>query len=222
MPPAGGFRAFCRAGGLLFCYNIEKRAGGRTVIALRLADLSDFYTIVDWAKDHDADFLAQWAGRGFAHPLKLSQLMAQYPKGINSPEAGAFIYMIYKDSLQGECIGTVQFLGMDAAAKTSYLGRFLIKDENLRGRGYGKQALREMLRIGFEEFGLEVIKLNVFDFNLRAIRCYEDVGFVRGKVTENVRIGAKGDVWNNIEMSIAKSDWLKRLNRSANFGSPTR
>lgn len=179
---------------------------------LRLASLSDFYTIVDWANAHDADFLAQWAGRGFQYPLTLSQLMANYPKGINSLESGAYIYMIHKDNLDSECIGTVQFIRINIESKEGFIGRFLIKDEGLRGQGIGKRVLRDMLRIGFEEFGLETIKLNVYDFNHRAIRCYESVGFVQGEVTENYFTSSKGDIWSNIEMSIEKKVWERRRN----------
>jgi len=182
------------------------------VIALRPAALADLYTIIEGAKDHDADFLAQWAGRGFQAPLTLRQLMAQYPKGINSAESGTNIYMIHKGDPAGECIGTIQFIRIFAEEKTGYIGRFLIKDEALRGQGYGKRALRDMLRIGFEEFGLEEIRLNVFDINRRAIRCYESVGFVRGEISENVRVDAQGTAWNNIEMAVTKNRWIERLN----------
>src|SRR5690606_37690317 len=101
--------------------------------ALRLADESDLLTIIDWANAHDADFITQWAGRGFHYPLTLEQLKSRYPNGFNSIESGVFIYMIYNDHLEGECVGTVQFLRLNLETKESYIGRFLIKDERLRG-----------------------------------------------------------------------------------------
>ena len=74
-----------------------------------------------------------------------------------------------------------------------YLGTISLKDINLtdkkgeyaislrrkaQGRGIATEATREILRLAFEEYGLERVYLNVFSDNDRAIRLYERVGFV--------------------------------------------
>lgn len=46
------------------------------------------------------------------------------------------------------------------------------------GRGIASKATREILRLAFEQFGLERIYLNVLADNKRAIRMYERIGFV--------------------------------------------
>ena len=158
------------------------------MVALRLAKESDFSLIIDWANAHDADFITQWAGLAFHYPLTIEQILEHYSSGINSIESGVFIYMIHNDHLKDESIGTIQFVRLNTVTKDAYIGRFMIRNEKLRGQGLGKQTLNEMLRIGFEEFGLEEIKLNVFDFNERAIRCYESVGFRKGKVKKCLQI----------------------------------
>jgi RimJ/RimL family protein N-acetyltransferase len=44
-------------------------------------------------------------------------------------------------------------------------------------KGYGTEATRTMLRFAFEELNLHRVELEVFDFNPRAMRCYEKAGF---------------------------------------------
>jgi len=46
-------------------------------------------------------------------------------------------------------------------------------------RGYGSEATRLLLKYAFESLNLNRIQLGVWDFNHRAIRSYEKVGFVR-------------------------------------------
>ncbi len=82
----------------------------------------------------------------------------------------------------------------------------MIGEENVRGNGIGTLALKEILRIGFTELNFEKITLGVFDFNLGAIKCYENAGFVKEKFLENTRKSAVG-YWNIYEMSILKAQW---------------
>lgn len=66
--------------------------------------------------------------------------------------------------------------------------------------------LIEAIRIGFEEMGFEKIILGVFDFNHRAIKCYQKVGFNIEKFIENIKNSSNG-YWNLYEMGITKSIW---------------
>ena len=74
-----------------------------------------------------------------------------------------------------------------------YMGTISLKDINLdannaeyaislrrcaQGKGIGKSATIEILRIAFEEIGLEKVYLNVLSDNKRAIGMYEKIGFV--------------------------------------------
>lgn len=45
------------------------------------------------------------------------------------------------------------------------------------GQGYGAKATKTVLRYAFHELNLHRVELEVFDFNPRAIRCYEKAGF---------------------------------------------
>jgi len=55
----------------------------------------------------------------------------------------------------------------------------LIGDKSYWNQGYGTEALRLLLRVGFETLNLHRIFLRVYETNPRAIRAYEKAGFVQ-------------------------------------------
>jgi RimJ/RimL family protein N-acetyltransferase len=50
------------------------------------------------------------------------------------------------------------------------------KKEN-RGQGFGKETIKMVLKHAFIDLNLESIYLGVYDYNVKAIRLYEKVGF---------------------------------------------
>jgi RimJ/RimL family protein N-acetyltransferase len=72
-------------------------------------------------------------------------------------------------------IGIVAFHGVDWRARSGEVGIFL-GDTTVWGRGYGTDALRTLVRWGFEELNLNRVWLRVYDDNGRAIRSYEKLG----------------------------------------------
>ena len=75
----------------------------------------------------------------------------------------------------GALIGTCQLLVDGDEAEL----RIRIGVAGARDRGAGTWAVRELVRVGFEELGLRRIWLQVFAVNARAIRVYEKAGFTR-------------------------------------------
>jgi RimJ/RimL family protein N-acetyltransferase len=80
-----------------------------------------------------------------------------------------------------------------------------------RGKGYGTEALKLILRYAFYELNLNRIGLDVISYNLPAIKAYEKVGFkVEGQMRSAVlRDGKKYD---RVIMGILRDEWLKRQN----------
>ena len=178
-------------------------------IELKLLHPSDFPLIVEWVNAYDKDFLFLWAGYTYSYPLTLEQMIQHYSHGINSVEAGVFVYKVWDKDSQ-EVIGTAQLGKMDSITKEAVFGRFLLKAEWYRGQGLGTRVLENIVHIAFEKFDLNRIKLNVFHTNLRAIHCYEKVGFVKGQYTENVYQSINGEPWDRIEMVLDKELWLAK------------
>ena len=52
-----------------------------------------------------------------------------------------------------------------------------IGEKEYWGRGYGSDAIRALLGFAFREMNLHRVYLSVYDYNERAIRCYEKCGF---------------------------------------------
>lgn len=144
----------------------------------------------------------------YTYPLTVEQMQAHYNKGINSLESDVFIYKI-TEAVNNEMIGSLQLCRFDAIEKEDVIGRYIIGDSSRRGSGIGTIALRKTVQIGFEQFNLKKIKLNVFDINNQAIRCYERVGFKKEKITENVYTSTQGGQWNNWEMVLEIETWEK-------------
>jgi len=75
------------------------------------------------------------------------------------------------------------------------------------GKGYGTDAMQILLRYGFMELNLRRITLNVFEYNPRAIRVYEKVGFRHeGRVRQAMKRG--GQRWDVLYMGILRAEWL--------------
>jgi RimJ/RimL family protein N-acetyltransferase len=73
-------------------------------------------------------------------------------------------------------VGHIAISGIHARTRAGVLAIVVGGDQT--ERGYGTDAVRVMVRYGFEELGLNRIELHVFAYNSRAIATYRKVGFV--------------------------------------------
>jgi RimJ/RimL family protein N-acetyltransferase len=88
----------------------------------------------------------------------------------------------------GRYIGGVRLHSISWADRRARLA-IGIFDRRFWSRGYGTEAIRLLLRHGFDDLGLHRVDLIVLEFNARAIRCYEKCGFVReGVLRDNAYI----------------------------------
>ena len=56
---------------------------------------------------------------------------------------------------------------------------------------YGQEAIKKFIEYAFNNLSLDGLELNVYNFNLRGIRCYEKVGFIKdgqGKSDEDIHM----------------------------------
>ena len=75
-----------------------------------------------------------------------------------------------------ELIGSCGFLDVDHVNQTAEADLF-IGNKNYWNKGYGTEALSLLIDHGFKALNLHNIMLRVFEYNKRAIRCYEKIGF---------------------------------------------
>ncbi len=104
-------------------------------------------------------------------------------------DGAAVVYAI--DYGTGRHIGDVDIHGIDRRDGSARLS-ILIGERSAWGSGYGTDAIEALLRYAFDDLGLAEVRLRVFNFNKRAIRCYEKCGFVvtGGSVTSAPDLGA--------------------------------
>ena len=75
------------------------------------------------------------------------------------------------------------------------------------GNGYGTDAMRIILRFAFNELNLRRAGLIVFEYNPRAIRSYEKVGFtLEGRIRGAMLRESKR--WDFLYMGILREEWL--------------
>jgi RimJ/RimL family protein N-acetyltransferase len=120
------------------------------------------------------------------------------------PPPGYFftIYTLAENRL----IGFIGFGGGIYPHGESFVG-IGIGERDLWSKGYGTDAMQVILRYGFQELNLRRIALDVFEYNPRAIRSYEKVGFVHeGRVREY--LWREGRRWDLIYMGILREEWL--------------
>lgn len=165
----------------------------------------DLKKIIEWNENKSADYLLQWVGPMYNYPLSLGQVENYFLNEVKKENSNIFIYKILLTST-GEIIGTIELRQIDEDKKIGKVCRFLIGEENVRGKGIGTEVLKEILRIGFEDLKFEKITLGVFDFNKNAIKCYENVGFIKVKFIKNARKSSNG-YWNLYEMAVSKDEW---------------
>ncbi len=153
----------------------------------------DVSSIVAWNEGKGADFLTQWAGRGYRYPLTEEQITERL---IPNPGTDFKIYGIILD---GKIIGTIELMKIDFAKKRAAIGHFLV-DPVKTGKGYGTAALRLFVKNVFTELPVNTLELNVFNFNKAAILCYQKAGF--SKTGEAMRPNG----WVAINMEIRRED----------------
>jgi ribosomal-protein-alanine N-acetyltransferase len=78
----------------------------------------------------------------------------------------------------GRPIGMINYNRVDTASRSTEID-ILVGERGYRDRGYGTDALIAFLGFLFDTVGLHRVWLGTYDYNARARRVYEKVGFVQ-------------------------------------------
>ncbi len=108
--------------------------------------------------------------------------------------------------LHGDHIGTIKLEPIDLKKKTATIA-IMLGDKRLWGHGYGPEALRILIRYGFDVLELHDINLGVISDNHGAIRSYEKVGFrERHRTIKSIRYG--DNVYDHVTMEVTPSSFI--------------
>lgn len=108
---------------------------------------------------------------------------------------------------EGKYIGGCGINKIDWKNSNVIIGIF-IGDKNYWEKGYGTDAIKVLIKFIFNEMNINRIKLNVFSFNKRAIKCYEKCGFkVEGVLRQE--LFRDGEYHDDILMGLLKEEYNK-------------
>jgi len=156
------------------------------------ADLPDY---VKWLNDPDVTQFLESEG-----PVTLEDEQAWFQR-VTGPDSSQRNWAIEVD---GQHIGNCA-LHVHESRETAGFG-IMIGDKVQWGKGYGAAALREVLRIGFREMGLQRIHLTAFAGNTRAVRCYEKCGFRHEGVRRRHHL-KRGKWCDMVCMGVLREEW---------------
>jgi GNAT superfamily N-acetyltransferase len=150
---------------------------------------ADFMIFSGWVTG--ADMLFQFAGTEFSYPLTQNQVAEYQTK---HPERRFYIgYLQNNPAFFGEII--------PAEGNIPRLGRLLVGDPLLRGRGLGQFFIEMLLRECVKLYNSKFVELYVWDNNISAIQCYKKVGF-DFIATEPFKIVHGNEEYNLLKMRI--------------------
>ncbi len=127
---------------------------------------TDFKLLTDWVTDDD--LLFQFSGPDWTFPITKEQIRNHQLKFPFRQ-----LYVGYNANCEAYALGEIITNEQDAPR----LGRLLIGNPSLRGKGLGQVFIGELIEECSKLHSPEQIHLFVYEHNLQAIKCYERLGF---------------------------------------------
>ncbi len=169
-------------------------------ISISILEEEDLHTLVTWAEDEKT--MLQWCGPVFEYPLTIEQLKVYFSE-TQKTVPGRIIHKAIDTN--GNIAGMCELGSIDRKNGFASLCR-IFTDKNYRGKGIAEMMISEMINYAFNELGLRRLELNVYTFNLPAIRCYEKLGFkqegLKRKITKY-----NNEFWDGYFYSLLKEEW---------------
>jgi RimJ/RimL family protein N-acetyltransferase len=178
-------------------------------IKLEIIREKDLEQVVRWINAEQKDYFLQWGGNGgsFSYPLDNQQMTKHYIATLDDPPIRRLFKAIQNDVM----VGYLELNNINLEHLNAAISRVIVC-RTYEGKGIGREMVKQLTHIAFNEFGLYRISLGVFDFNTPAIRCYEKVGFKReGLLRESMKVNDT-TYWNSILMSVLRTEWFEDQN----------
>ncbi|RZT15523.1 GNAT family N-acetyltransferase [Fictibacillus sp. BK138] len=106
-----------------------------------------------------------------------------------------------------EVVGDISILEINPLNRNAYI-RVALNEPKYFGRGYGSEAMKLMVKFGFQTLNLHRIELNVYSFNERGIKTYEKLGFKKEGVQREA-LFYEGQYHDSIIMGILESEFIE-------------
>lgn len=176
----------------------EKLVGDR--IELRRHDRENYPLYGKWYGDPEIWRLTSWA----AAPLSPAAVERLFGERESSTKDDSFA--IHRKG-EREPLGVISLMNISETNASADLSVIVGRPED-QDVGYGTEAIRTILRYGFEELRLQRVGLSVFEFNTSAISTYQKIGFrEEGRLR---RVIERDDTYfDAILMRITGTEWAE-------------
>ena len=159
---------------------------------LRKYQESDASKILSWIKS-EREFRLWSADRYQNYPIKEEEITNNYKE---CQKTGNFYPLTLVDD--DKIIGHITLRNPNNDINIVRLG-FIIVDNSIRGKGYGKMLIKEAISYAKEKLNAKEINLGVFSCNESAFNCYKKVGFKEIDVIKNA-YQFYNESWDEIQM----------------------
>lgn len=137
-------------------------------------------------------------------PYSLEKMRAEVAEAIRRQDHIFTIVECAGDRPVGRCL----LFSIDAVNRSAMMG-IVIGEKTAWNQGLGTEATRLLLDYAFNLLNLHSVMLGTFEFNRRAIRAYEKVGFQRIGLRREARIIA-GKAWGVVLMDMLGDEFRVR------------
>ncbi|RPI31993.1 MAG: N-acetyltransferase [Chloroflexota bacterium] len=169
-------------------------------IRFRAIEREDLPRFAAWLNDPEVR-----SGLSLFLPMSLAEEESWYEAMLKRPAAEHPLTIEVNQADIWTPIGNMGLFQIDERNRSAEVGIF-IGEKSYWNKGYGSEAMRLMLRHGFNTLNLHRIYLRVYETNLRAIRSYEKAGFIHeGRMRKaEFQEGCYIDI---LLMSILQPEW---------------
>lgn len=163
------------------------------MIKLETFTTNDIPVMINW--NFSAKELFQFAGDAFSYPLTDKQI-------INFMKTENAMFFKATDIENDVVIGVGEIVLMEG--NIAKLARIVIGDRNSRGKGYGQRMMNAFVQYAIQELHSDKVILNVFEWNIGAIKCYEKIGFTFTDTPPRSFELPNGEVWYSKQMDYTR------------------
>ena len=164
----------------------------------------DAETISKWS--HDPEYL-RLLSADIAKPLSPFQVKKQYEEWEKDAEKHNAFNFAVRLKEDDRLLGFARLYRIEWTHATGSL-QIGIGDRNDRGKGYGTEALRMLLRYAFDELNLYRLAASTVEYNTGAIRFLERAGFVV-EVRRRQAVQRDGRRWDAVMLGLLRDEWKR-------------
>lgn len=173
-----------------------------SLVRLREYRKEDLPMVVQFMNDQE---IRRNLAPGIAFPLTMNDEVKWFE---NNSGMGTSQYSFAIETLEdAKYIGGCGVHAVDWKNRHADIGIF-IGDRTFLGKGYGTDAMKTLTAFVFDEMNMHKLRLDVYAFNERAIRCYEKCGF-REEARLREELFRDGAYHDTVRMVLFLRDWTR-------------